>query len=74
MIVWDKCVDILTFHIYGSINKPEYKVSTQCHYFFAENSLSVGFLSDTLIYQFSRSGFKTYSINRFSEGSYTSNK
>jgi hypothetical protein len=35
----------------------------------AENSLAVGFLSDTLIYQFSRSGLRVYSINKFNNGS-----
>lgn len=74
MVVWDKFVDIIRFELEGDEYKPEYRIYTECHYFFAENSISVGFLSETLIYQFSRTGLRIYSINRFNQGSYTSNK
>lgn len=47
-----------------------FDIRTLSHYFLAENSIAVGFLSDTLVYQFSRSGLRAYSINKFPKGNY----
>lgn len=39
----------------------------------AETSLAVGFLSNTLIYQFSRTGMRVYSIKKFMSGGSSGN-
>jgi hypothetical protein len=68
LIVWDKYLEIVGIDLL-QLKPAQFNIRTLSHFFLAENSLAVGFLSDTLIYQFSRSGLRVYSVNRFRNGS-----
>lgn len=68
LIVWDKYLEIVEIDLL-ELEPTQFNIRTRCHFFLAENSLAAGFLSDTLIYQFSRSGLRVYSSNKFRPGS-----
>lgn len=68
LIVWDKYLEVVGIDMLQT-SPVQFNIRTLNHFFMAETSLSVGFLSDTLLYQFSRSGLRVYSSNKFLEGS-----
>ena len=68
LIVWDKYLEIVGIDLL-QLKPMQFNIRTLSHFFLAENSIAVGYLSDTLIYQFSRSGLRVYSTNKFRHGS-----